>query len=437
MSTDTMYFNSSRLLRTNSKNNTPDIKTKSYSPVHNITSTNNINVDNINNNNNNNNKDYYRRRKNNKTNSTGKDNKFSRTNKNVMIPRIQLLPNGEKPNFGGNNANNHANKCGVASVAFHSNSNENGNDKTSQNYHSSKKGSFKQQQRHGSSDNEDVTKKVKEVLNLKGNNEGLEVIEGKKQSKTNKKSKKTACAKEETTTAAATKKNKITTNKKNKSVSSGNRKGSLSSSPSLSSSELDEKLDLKPASEVNAASAAPIALESPAISNALVVPQQHTPVMLPLNANNVVSPIAYPHPHFSNFGVPPMFQQMQQQMQQQMPNFMYYTDMNNAPVFQPSPNGIFMNNNGVSINTPPMFTSISGNILGPQSQPPTSSSSTSSTTSSMFINSSTNTSTSTLKHKQTTTGHNQSQNGVQYAGASFASNVPTISKLPKPSFLTS
>ncbi|SMN18061.1 similar to Kazachstania africana KAFR_0J02690 hypothetical protein [Maudiozyma saulgeensis] len=108
MSTDTMYINSSRMLPTRSKNKTSNAM---FPRSNSSTSIKN------NNNNNNNNK---QNGNNNSTNRNKKHSHKSNANKNLdklKVPLPQTLPNGEKPNFGG----------GSNSTTIPNNSKRNGN----------------------------------------------------------------------------------------------------------------------------------------------------------------------------------------------------------------------------------------------------------------------------------------------------------------------
>ncbi|KAG0659325.1 hypothetical protein C6P45_001867 [Maudiozyma exigua] len=120
MSTDTMYINSSRLLPTRSKNKTSNAmfpRSNSNTSVKNSNNNNknkNNSGSNSGNNNNNkngnrtNNKRHSQKVNNNSTNSSNSLPSSSEKSKkldSLKIPLPQTLPNGEKPNFGSSNSN--------------------------------------------------------------------------------------------------------------------------------------------------------------------------------------------------------------------------------------------------------------------------------------------------------------------------------------------
>jgi len=92
MSTDTMYINSSRMLPTRSKNKTSNAMFPRSNSSSSIKNNSNNKQQNGNNNNNNNNPNKKHSRKSNDNKNLDK----------LKVPLPQTLPNGEKPNFGGN-----------------------------------------------------------------------------------------------------------------------------------------------------------------------------------------------------------------------------------------------------------------------------------------------------------------------------------------------
>ena len=129
MSTDTMYINSSRLLPTRSKNKTSNAmfpRSNSNTSIKNSNSKNNISngKHNTKNGSHTNNKKHSQRVSNNNNNNNNSSNNSSNTNSSrglisssdnskkvdsLRIPLPQTLPNGEKPNFGSSNSNLNSN----------------------------------------------------------------------------------------------------------------------------------------------------------------------------------------------------------------------------------------------------------------------------------------------------------------------------------------